>query len=101
MGRQAVDNLTLERWRSTDAVVVLGALSRHMKQDLSYTPRTDRRTSRWHINVAGRDLEILCDGPKFFDTRAGSGGGGALDLVMHLFRLDFRGATKLLREKQL
>jgi hypothetical protein len=78
MGRQAVDNLTLERWRSTDAVVVLGALSRHMKQDLSYTPRTDRRTSRWHINVAGRDLEILCDGPKFFGSSEESVGGRRL-----------------------
>lgn len=84
-----------------DAVVVLGAVSRHMKPDASYTPNAGQRTSRWNVNVDDRDVEFLCDGPKFFDTRAKSGGGGAVDLVMHLFRLDFRGATKLLRENQL
>ena len=33
---------------------------------------------------------------KFFDTRADKGGGGAIDLAMHLLRLDFVAAVKRL-----
>ena len=101
MGRKAVDNLVLEKWRSMDAALVLRTISLHMKQDPSFIPRADAQTTRWNINIAGRDIEMLCNGPKFFDTRARSGGGGAVDLAMHLFGVDFRGAVKLLRENGL
>ncbi len=43
----------------------------------------------------------LCTGPRFFDTGAGHGGGGAIDMVMHLFRVDFNLAAALLRDKGL
>jgi hypothetical protein len=32
----------------------------------------------------GAAWELLVTGPKWFDTRAGKGGGGGIDLVMHL-----------------
>jgi hypothetical protein len=38
---------------------------------------------------------------KFFDTRAEKGGGGAIDLAMHLFRIDLKAATGLLGKKNL
>lgn len=38
--------------------------------------------------------EFLCDGPKFYDTRQKRGGGGAIDLVMYVFSLDFQGCCK-------
>ena len=40
--------------------------------------------------------ELLVTGPKWFDTRAGEGGGGGIDLVMHLLGLDFVKSVKLL-----
>jgi hypothetical protein len=98
---KAVDNCTLARWRSLDAAQVLGALADYAKKDLTFTARADPHTTRWHAHVAGRDVEILCTGPKFWDMRAERGGGGAVDLVMHLFSLDFKDAVQLLRDDSL
>ncbi|MBZ3343388.1 hypothetical protein IPR00_22095, partial [Xanthomonas perforans] len=39
-------------------------------------------------------VELLATGPKWYDTRAEKGGGGAIDLAMHLLRLDFVSAVK-------
>lgn len=97
----AVDNSTLKRWRELDAVVVLDALADCVKQDRTYIPTTSRQSTRWNVRVAGRDWELLCTGPKFWDTRTESGGGGAVDLTMYLYRISFKAAVSLLREKGL
>lgn len=94
-----VDKSRLARWRAMDAAVALGALAEHVKQDPSFVPRSSLQTARWHASVDGNDVELLCTGPKFFDVRAGRGGGGAVDLVMHLFDVDFKAAVRLLRDK--
>jgi hypothetical protein len=96
-----VDNSDLERWRSLDAATALNAMAEYAKEDLSYVPRLNTRSSRWHASVAGNDYEILCTGPKFWDDRANSGGGGALDLAMHLFSISFKKAARLLAERNL
>jgi len=101
MGRRLVDNSTLARWRDLDAVVVLLAIADHAKQDVEFRPRQSHDTTRWHASAAGLDYEILCTGPRFLDTRANRGGGGAIDLVMHLLGLDFTRAVAVLRDKQL
>ena len=95
-----VDNSELVRWQSLDAAMVLRALAEYAKEDPSYVPRLNTRSSRWHASV-GNDFEILCTGPKFWDDRAQCGGGGALDLAMHLFGLSFKKAARLLAERNL
>jgi hypothetical protein len=99
--RRAVDNLTLMRWRTLDAVVALRAIADHVKQDAEFRPRQSHDTTRWHASVAGHDYEILCTGPRFLDTRANRGGGGAVDLVMHLLGVDFKRAVKVLQDRRL
>jgi hypothetical protein len=99
--RRPVDNSTLEHWRGLDCLVVLGELADHLKQDKTFVPRDCPQATRWHVVAASLDFELLCTGPRFFDTRAGHGGGGAIDLVMHLFRVDFIHAVALLRGKGL
>jgi hypothetical protein len=99
MARRAVDNSVLARWRQIDSAVLLSLLSDHAKVDLTFHPLKDSGTSRWHASVAGVDYELLCTGPKFYDTRARRGGSGAIDLVMYLFDLKFQPAVKLLRER--
>lgn len=42
---------------------------------------------------AGR---MTVTGPKFFNHDEGTGGGGAIDLVMHILRVDFREAVRFL-----
>ena len=101
MRRRPVDNLTLERWRGLDCLVVLRELADHLKQDKTFVPRECLQATRWHVVAAGVDFELLCTGSRFFDTGAGHGGGGAIDMVMHLFRVDFNLAAALLRDKGL
>lgn len=97
----AVDNETLKRWHDLDAIVVLNALADHIKPDRTFRPTASHMSSRWNVQAAGRDWELLCTGPKFWDTRAERGGGGAVDLVMHLYRITFKAAVALLKEKGL
>jgi hypothetical protein len=58
-------------------------------------------TTRWHATVGGHDFEILCTGPKFWDGRAVRGGGGAIDLAMHLFGVDFKDAVGRLKKLEI
>lgn len=95
--KRAVDNLSLDRWRSTDAASVLLRVAEHATQDRSFIPVIDPRTTRWHVSAGGVDFELLCTGNKFFDTRASTGGGGAIDLVMHTLGVDFKRAVAFLR----
>jgi hypothetical protein len=44
------------------------------------------------------EFEILTTGVKWLDTRANKGGGGAIDLAMHVLHLSFVDAVKLLIE---
>ncbi len=73
-------------------------LADHAKRDPTYDPVSSKRTRRWHATVGGLEYELLLTGPKFFDTRAKRGGGGAIDLAMHLLQVDFKCAVAKLRE---
>jgi hypothetical protein len=88
----------LTRLRELRAIEVLSAVAEHVKRDSSFKPRASSTTSRVHVRAAGSDWELLIDGPKFFDTRARKGGGGAIDLVMYLWRAKFNRAIEMLRE---
>jgi len=50
--------------------------------------RHDR--SKWHTTEQG---PLSVNGPKFINWHQGQGGGGAIDLVMHLADVDFRTAV--------
>lgn len=97
MGRRSVDNLTLERWRALDALLVLEKLGSYVKADDTFEPLSAHGTQRYHISVGEQEFELLLRGPKFFDTQLQRGGGRAMDLVMHVRHVDFKGATNLLR----
>lgn len=94
----AVDNTSLERWRGLDAAAVLMALAEYAKPDPTFMPNKDPRTARWYATVRGHDFELLLTGTKFWDARADWGGGGAVDMAMHLTGLQFPQAVRVLRE---
>jgi hypothetical protein len=48
------------------------------------------------MNISGATTELLANGVKWYDTRTQKGGGGAIGLTMHLFRLSFVDAVKRL-----
>ena len=76
---------------------VLQLLAAHVKEDRDFRPVNALSTRRVHVSAAGTEWELLIDGPKFYDTRARAGGGGAVDLVMHIWKVPFRRAVTMLR----
>lgn len=94
---RAVDNASLARWRLLDSAKVVVLIAGHAKRDATYVPVKDGASSRWHVSSCGRDFELLLTGTKFWDTRSGVGGGGAIDLVMHLEQLSFKSAVARLK----
>jgi hypothetical protein len=79
--------------RSEDALTLLAI---HCKGDPTFHPIKQESTRRWHVLTTGGEFEILTTGVKWLDTRANKGGGGAIDLAMHVLHLSFVDAVKLL-----
>jgi hypothetical protein len=53
-------------------------------------------TRRWHAHTSAGEFEILTTGNKWYDTRAKIGGRGGIDLAMHVLRLPFVDAVRIL-----
>jgi hypothetical protein len=98
VARGRVDAVELEKYRSVDCEALLPLLADHVKADTSFIPIRDGHTHRWHLRVGNREFELLTTGTKWFDTRLQRGGGGGIDLAMHLLALDFRQAITKLRQ---
>jgi hypothetical protein len=96
MGR--VSQAELERLRGMDVATILPRIAEHVKADHTFVPIKDQASARWHVTARGREYELLSLGHKFYDTRQKRGGGGAIDLVMHLFQIDFKSAVAVLLE---
>jgi hypothetical protein len=89
----------LEKLRRITCAQLIPLLCDHAKKDRDFTPVKNAHTERWYVRAAEHDFELLITGTKFFDSNADKGGGGAIDLTMHLFNIDFKHALKKLREK--
>ncbi len=87
----------LANLRNIPCAQLFPRLCDHAKIDRDFTPIKNGHTERWYVHAGGYDYEILATGPKFFDAHAGIGGGGAIDLAMHLLKLDFKRAVKMLQ----
>ena len=91
---------TLASLRDIPSEEALPLLAIYCKADPLYAPVKDPRSRRWHVLTACGEFEILTTGPaKWYDTRAKKGGGGAIDLTMHLLQISFVDAAKLLAER--
>ncbi|MBU4324802.1 MAG: hypothetical protein KJ677_00220 [Gammaproteobacteria bacterium] len=96
LARRSFSAPTLARLRQMPASDALALLADHVKLDPTYLPVKDRHSCRWHASTALGDFEILTTGVKWYDTRACAGGGGAIDLAMHVLGLSFVDAVKRL-----
>lgn len=97
--KRAVSQATVERANALRALPLLKALDAvgaYAKLDASYQPMKNRDSSRYHVSVDSRDYELLICREKWYDTRACKGGGGAIDLTMHLFSEPFNKALRRL-----
>jgi hypothetical protein len=97
--RRSWTEATLAALRAIPSEQVLSLLAIDYKADATYVPVKDPRTRRWQVHTRSGDFEILTTGPyKWFDIRARKGGGGAIDLTMHLLQVPFVDAVKQLAE---
>ena len=96
--RRSFSFATLVRLRDQPSEVVLARLAIDLKADPTFIPIKDVRSRRWHVHTSHGDFEILTTGLKWYDTRACKGGGGAIDLAMHLLHVPFVNAVTLLAE---
>lgn len=95
--RRAFPPELLARLQGMPVTAALDLLGLYWKHDPDFKPIKDRATVRVNVALGGGGVELLATGPKWYDTRAGRGGGGAIDLAMHLLRLDFVAAVKRLQ----
>lgn len=86
----------LARLREMSVSEALDLLDLYWKRDPDFRPMKNKATVRINVAVGGGNVELLATGPKWYDTRREKGGGGAIDLAMHLLRLDFVAAVKRL-----
>lgn len=101
MARKSFDDETLRWVREMPLSQVLDRLrdagKLFWRRDADFKPEKDVRTVRLYVSSPeGHAWELLVTGPKWYDTRAEKGGGGGIDLVMHLLSLDFVQSVKLL-----
>ena len=96
--RRSFSPTVLARLRDLPSDQVLARLAIDLKPDLTFKPAKNARSHRWHAHTSCGDFEILTTGPKWYDTRAHKGGGGAIDLAMHVLGLSFVDAVKSLNK---
>ena len=95
MGRISENDLRF--MRSLKFEECLSALNFSYKLDLTYSPR-DKRSKRYLVYLDEfRVREFIVTGEKWFDLSKKIGGGGSIDLVMHLEGLSFRKAISRLK----
>ena len=98
--RRTFSRTTLTSLRQMPSEDALALLPMYCKADPTYVPVKDPRSRRWHGRTTCGEFELLTTGPKWWDSRAGKGSGGAIDLAMHLLQLPFVDAVKLLIERE-
>ena len=94
--RRLFQAATLVRLRETPSAATLPLLAAHCKCDVSYQPTKDPESRRWHVRTSAGEFEIVTTGVKWYDPRAKIGGGGAIDLAMHILQVPFVDAVRIL-----
>jgi hypothetical protein len=88
MAQNSFDDETLAWVREMPLSLVLDKLRDAGKLFWRRDPTSSRRRTPGRCGFMcrrrGRGLGVAGDRAKWFDTRAGKGGGGGIDLVMHL-----------------
>ena len=96
--RRSFSPTILARLRDLPSDEVLARLAIDVKPDPTFKPAKNPGSRRWHAHTVCGDFEILTTGPKWYDTRARKGGGGAIDLAIHVLGLTFVDAVKSLNK---
>lgn len=90
------DEAEITRLRALSVKETLRVLGLYWKLDPDYVPNNNPESIRINVSALENSFEIIATGDKWFDTRARRGGGGAIDLTMHLYATTFPKAVKWL-----
>lgn len=91
----------VQRAREAPLAKVLAHICDYVKEDHDYTPADPASGSRrFHVNCCKRDFRLILTGEKWLDElvdrqSANRGGGGAIDLAMHLKGITFVQAVRV------
>jgi len=94
--RKSFPAATLLHLRQTPSDAALRSLTLFCKVDATYHPVKDPNSRHWHVRTDHGEFEILTTGVKWYDARAKMGGGGAIDLAMHILHVPFAEAARIL-----
>ena len=97
--RRSFDAGLLAALRELPSDTTLERIAIFAKADPSYQPIKASTSRRWHVRTICGEFEILTTGTKWYDTRAKKGGGGAIDLAMHVLQLPFVDAVRRLTQE--
>ena len=93
---RSFDNAFLERLRGIALLDALSRLNLYWKFDPDFQPVRNANTRRLYVSVGSNVVELLLTGQKWYDPRVGIGGGGCIDLAMHLLGISFVDAVNVL-----
>jgi hypothetical protein len=94
--RRSFDPAALDALRLMTPQQTLDRLGLGWKRDPDFSPTKNPATTRLYVTVGAGVVELVVTGARWYDSRAKRGGGGAIDLTMHLLHLPFVDAVKRL-----
>ncbi|ENY4077014.1 MULTISPECIES: hypothetical protein [Betaproteobacteria] len=95
-----IDDAEIARLRAMSVDDTLTLLGLYAKLDRDYQPHKSAQSKRVNVSVDSTVIELVVTGAKWYDARAQRGGGGAIDLTMHLYREPFVKAVQRLQARE-
>jgi len=95
--RKRFDDQMLAKLRSMPLPWAMHRVGFDVKEDPTFKPIKDQRTKVYYATRGLDVFQILVTGPKWVDKlNQNASGGGCIDLVKHIRKVDFVTAVKLL-----
>lgn len=98
MAKKRFSEEELQRLREVPLLKALDALELHYQHDPDYKPRKSQESMRVIVSVKDLVYTLQFTGMRWYDMHSKEGGGGAIDLTMHLMQCEFLQAAKLLQK---
>lgn len=86
------DEELVTRFRVMTVEQTARILGLYCKQDKNYESTAHRNSKCYHISKDGEVFEIIVTQLKWYSTHRRYGGGGGIDLTMHLYGETFKAA---------
>ncbi|KPY55670.1 hypothetical protein [Pseudomonas amygdali] len=89
---KSFDDELITRFRVMTVEQIARILGLYCKQDKEYESSHYRNAKCFHISKDGEVFEIIVSQLKWYSTHRRCGGGGGIDLTMHIFGESFKAA---------